>query len=334
MNCAECRDNLVACLEELLDSRADPPMPGASRKLRGLPKGIRPSATCKKRLDGPGPSSRRGVPGGTGHARGSTTTEQTGKDYTNEHIFKNRWGFGLGAAATAAAVILIIALAAPKAQAKAADVLAKGAQAVANLTSVHLKGQLRTLPRDNFSYIDASSDFYPIELWKQFQPELKWRVEKPGPGRGHGRPADHALLQATINEAYKIARRTTSAFDTEWLHRIANLSNTISNELRHAQAKGWKLDLAEETGADGRPKSIVTVRAKCGLPDDDYCGTGSCTTPIPAASIVSMPRASGWKPCRCTGCAAPTKCRSSTSARLTTTSRLTRASGSSTCRRT
>ena len=80
----------------------------------------------------------------------------------------------------AAAVILIIALAAPKAQAKAADVLARGAQAVAKLTSIHLRGQLRTLPADNFSYIDADSPFYPIELWKQFQPELKWRVEKPG----------------------------------------------------------------------------------------------------------------------------------------------------------
>ena len=56
----------------------------------------------------------------------------------------------------------------------------------------------------------------------------------------------------------KLPQRTTSAFDTDWLHRIANLSNTISNELRHAQAQGWKLDLTEETGADGRLKSIVT----------------------------------------------------------------------------
>ena len=41
--------------------------------------------------------------------------------------------------------------------------------------------------------------------------------------------------------------------------------------MRHAQAQGWKLDLTQETGADGRPKSVVTVHAKCGLPDDDYC---------------------------------------------------------------
>ncbi|MGD0613807.1 MAG: hypothetical protein ABSA69_00005, partial [Verrucomicrobiota bacterium] len=57
----------------------------------------------------------------------------------------------------------------------------------------------------------------------------------------------------------------------EWLHRIANLSNTISNELDNARAKGWKLNLTEETGADGRLKSIITVLVKSGVPDNDYC---------------------------------------------------------------
>ena len=50
---------------------------------------------------------------------------------------------------------------------------------MANLTSIHLRGQLRTEPQDNFSYINADCPFYTIELWKQFEPELKWRVEKP-----------------------------------------------------------------------------------------------------------------------------------------------------------
>jgi len=184
-------------------------------------------------------------------------------------FLKNRWGFGLGAAASAAAIILIIALAAPHAQAKAVEVLAKGAQAVANLTTVHLRGQLRTLPADNFSYIDAARDFYPIELWEQFEPTLKWRVEKPG--RVAVMDGQQTVLYIkTANEAFKVAQPAASAFDTDWLHRIANLSTTISNELRHAQAQGWKLGLGEETAADGKLKSIVTVHARSGLPDDDY----------------------------------------------------------------
>jgi len=271
MNCAECRDNLVACLEGLLEAEQ-------SRECQAH---LESCAACRAEYGAISRLQERLAARGR-VAAGVSLVEPVMRIVHQKQIkperitimslfFKSRWGFGLGAAATAAAVILIIALAAPKAQAKAADVLAKGARAIANLTSVHLKGQLRTLPRDNFSNIDADSDFSPIELWKQFQPELKWRVEKTGRVAVMDGQQTILYLKPPINEAVKVAQRTTSAFDTDWLHRIANLSNTISNELRHAQAQGWKLALTEETGTDGRLKSVVSVMAKCGLPDDDYC---------------------------------------------------------------
>src|SRR5208282_4541747 len=187
-------------------------------------------------------------------------------------ILKYRWGFGLGAAAGAAAIVLMILLTLPKTQATAAEAIAvmtRGAQAVAKLTSIHLRGQLRTAPQDNFSYINADCEFYAIELWKQFEPELKWRVEKPKRVVVMDGQSTVMLIK-TDDTGVKVPQRTTSAFDTEWLHRIANLSNTISNELDNARAKGWKLGFAEETGADGRLKSVVTVMAKSGLPDNDY----------------------------------------------------------------
>ena len=269
MNCAECRDNLVACLEGLLDAEQ-------SRQCQAH---LESCEACRAEHAALGRLQGRLA------ARGRVAAEvslvepvmrmvqqrkiEPERTTLMSLLFKSRWGFGLGAAASAAAVILIIALAAPRAQAKAADVMARGARAVAKLTSVHLRGQLRTLPADNFSYIDAASDFYPIELWKQLEPELKWRVEKPG--RVVLMDGQQTLLYIkTAKTANKLPRPSSSAFDTDWLHRIANLSNTISNELRHAQAQNWKLDLKEETAADGRLKSIVTVMAKTGVPDDDY----------------------------------------------------------------
>jgi hypothetical protein len=111
--------------------------------------------------------------------------------------------------------------------------------------------------------------FYAIELWKQFPPESKWRIEKPG--RVIVMDGQQTVMYIKpAKEAVRFPQPTPSAFDTDWLHRIANLSDTINNELRLAQAQGWKLDLAEETAADGKLKSIVTVHAKCGLPEDDY----------------------------------------------------------------
>jgi hypothetical protein len=129
---------------------------------------------------------------------------------------------------------------------------------------------MRTEPRDNFSSIDAKSAFCTIELWKQFEPELKWRIEKPGRVAVMDGQQTILYFKPPMNEGVKVAQRTTTAFDTGWLHSIANFSNTISNEMRHAQAQGWKLDLAQETGADGKPKSVVTVHAKSNVPDDDY----------------------------------------------------------------
>jgi hypothetical protein len=269
MNCAECRENLVACVEGLLDREE-------SLQCQAH---LETCAACRAEYTAITRLQRQLV------ARGQATAEvslvkpvmqrvhaiQTERE-RNSIMTKlfTRWGFGLSAAAGAAAIILIAFLVFPKAQATAAEVMTKGAQAVAKLTSIHLRGQVRTYPADNFSFINADSPFYTIELWKQFEPDLKWRVEKPG--RVALMDGQSTLLYIKpANEAFKFSKPSPSAFDTEWLHRIANLSNTISNELDNARAKGWKLNLTEETGTDGRLKSVVTVLAKSGVPDNDYC---------------------------------------------------------------
>jgi len=269
MNCAECRENLVACVEGLLDHEE-------SLQCQAH---LETCAACRAEYTAITRLQRQLV------ARGPATAEvslvkpvmqrvhaiQTERE-RNSIMTKlfTRWGFGLSAAAGAAAIILIAFLVFPKAQATAAEVMTKGAQAVAKLTSIHLRGQVRTYPADNFSYINADSPFYSIELWKQFEPDLKWRVEKPQRVVVMDGKSTVMLIKSG-NTGVKLPQRTTSAFDTEWLHRIANLSNTISNELDNARAKGWKLNLTEETGTDGRLKSVVTVLAKSGVPDNDYC---------------------------------------------------------------
>jgi outer membrane lipoprotein-sorting protein len=268
MNCAECRENLVACVEGLLDReeslqcqahletcaacRAE--YTAITRLQRQLV--ARGQATAEVSLVKPVMQRVHAIQ--TEHERNSIMTK----------LF-TRWGFGLSAAAGAAAIILIAFLVFPKAQATAAEVMTKGAQAVAKLTSIHLRGQVRSAPADNFGSINPDSEFYAIELWKQFGPHLKWRVEKPGlvvvmDGQST------VIFNKSRNVANKRPQPSSSAFDTDWLHRIANLGNTISNELNNAQAKGWKLDTTEETATNGRVKSVVTIHAKSGIPENDY----------------------------------------------------------------
>ena len=269
MNCAECRDNLVACAEGLLDRET----------LLACQAHLDSCASCRAEYAAIASLRQRLVKRGEAAAEVALVQPvmrrvlQKEKEPEGESIMskilKHRWGFGLGTAAGAAAILLIALLTVPRMQATAEEVMTRGAQAVSKLTSIHLRGQLRTHPQDNFGYIDATSPFYPIELWKQFEPELKWRIDKPRRVIVMDGESTVMLIK-TDDTGVKIPRRTTSAFDTEWLQRIANLSNTISNELNNARARGWELSTGSELSADGQMESVVTVMARSGVPDNDY----------------------------------------------------------------
>jgi outer membrane lipoprotein-sorting protein len=184
-------------------------------------------------------------------------------------LLKHRWGLGLGATAGAVAVVVAALVTAPKIQAAAFVVMTKGAEAAAKLTTIHIRGQLRTAPNENFSYINPDLDFVTVELWKQFGPELKWRVDKPG--RLAVMDGQSTVLYIkTANMGLKVPHSSSSAFDTQWLHEMADVSGTLNNELTAIKAHGWPVTLAREQGADGNTKSVITVEAKSGLPDSDY----------------------------------------------------------------
>ena len=274
MNCAECRENLIACAEGLL----------SREEARECHAHLESCAECRAEYRAVTSLQQRLIVRGQSAAQVSIVEpvmrqvlqnkEEKEKETIMSLILKHRWGFGLGTMAAATAIVLAAFLALPQARATATEIMTRGAQTMAKLTTVHLRGQLRTLPQDNFSYINPDRDFVPVELWKQFEPTLKWRIEKPNRVVVMDGQSTVMLIKPRDGgEAIgvKFPRRSTSAFDTEWLHRIADLSTTLSNQLRNAQDRSWKLDLSEETGTDGRLKSVVTVMAKTDVPNNDYC---------------------------------------------------------------
>ena len=176
---------------------------------------------------------------------------------------------GIGAVGAAAALILFFGLTAPNAQAKAARIMAKGAQAIGKLKTIHFLAQMRTLPADNFSQAGAGLEPVAVEFWKQFEPDLKWRVEKPGRVAVMDGRTTLLYIKPPGNVATKSPFPASTAFDTDWLHRLGDLSQTITEQLNQALAKNWKLSLAEEQGADGRVRSVVTIQARTTLPEGD-----------------------------------------------------------------
>ena len=143
--------------------------------------------------------------------------------------------------------------------------------ATANISGdIHIRGQLRTSPGDNFSAIMPEAEFVPVEIWKQPKPKLKWRVEKP-PERVVVMDGQSTLMyMKSINLVNKINQSSTSAFDTDWLQTIANLGLSITNEIRNARAEGKTVEQSEEVGTDGQTESVVTIVSRPKLPDNDY----------------------------------------------------------------
>jgi outer membrane lipoprotein-sorting protein len=267
MNCAECRDNLVACLEGLLDPE----------QYRQCHAHLGACETCRSEYIAFSQLQARLVAAGqaaTAVALVEPVMKQVHmRSASTERIpfmkmLLSHWKFGT--LATASAAILLVVLLASRGQASAAaQVLARGARALANITSIHLRGQVRTAPAENFANIDVKQEFSSIELWKVFDGGYgKWRIEKPG--RIAAMDGQSTLLWIKPNNFAVKAGPARSAFDTDWLHRIANLSQTIADELKNAQEHGWPMKLVEQQGADGKPKAIVTIETSSGLPENDY----------------------------------------------------------------
>jgi hypothetical protein len=267
MNCAECRDNLAALSEGLLDHE---------EKLQ-CQVHLDACADCRAEYKTITSLQQRLVARGRAAAevrivesvmRRVRENKQPERETIMSKLLKHRWGFGVGAAGFAAVVALISIVSTPKIQAAAAEVMTKGAQAMAKLTSIHLRGQLRTAPQENFSAINPDADFVTVELWKQFGPELKWRVDKPG--RTAVMDGQTTSLFIKPDFGYKFPQPSGSAFDTQWLHELADLNRTLNNELSAIKTHGWPVTLTEEQGTDGKAKSVITVEAKSGLFTGDY----------------------------------------------------------------
>ena len=159
--------------------------------------------------------------------------------------------------------------AAPASAKTAAEVMAQGAEATPNPSTVHIVGKMRTLPNDNFSLIGDKYEFVPVEIWKQFGAMPKWKVEKPG--RVAAMDGKLTIMLIRPNYVVKFPKPSPSAFDSTWLLALANVQDMVTHELRSAQARGWDLKLTHETTGAGEKKLLVTVESKSKLPPDDYC---------------------------------------------------------------
>ncbi len=209
MNCNECTDQLLPMAEGLLDKASEH---AVHEHLAGC-------STCRANHEATRALHERLVKLGNLPAQGGLDQSVMDQiliqqaERARRLTMKRR--FQVVAAVALAATLLFsltwAALYYGPSRVSAAEILARGVEAASNLKSIYIRCRMRTLPQDNFEYIDLKHDFVNVELWKQFGPPLKWRIEKPRSRRGNGRSPDrHAHREPLLESNSTNPRRKHS----------------------------------------------------------------------------------------------------------------------------
>ena len=260
MDCHECNDQLLPLTEELLDKAA---VRAVQDHLAGCP-------TCRAEHEVTRQLRDRLI--ALGDVRIDTRLDQAVMDrivieqveLTGRLKMKKRFQL-LAAGALAATLLVCLAWAAlyyGPTSASAAEVLARGVEAASNLKSIYLKCRMRTLPGDNFELLDLKHDFVDVELWKQSGPPLKWRIEKSG--RVATMNGEQTVMLIDNRVGVKLDVAVPSAFDTEWLHRLAAVDSMLSHELSATSVPSHhtKVTRVDNPNEPARQTVVVQVEAK------------------------------------------------------------------------
>ncbi|UCD51936.1 MAG: hypothetical protein JSW27_04720 [Phycisphaerales bacterium] len=185
-------------------------------------------------------------------------------------IMKKRITQLAAAVLVAAALALgIVAMRTSTPVASAADVFNQAANAMSQLTSFHVRVEMRTPPGDNFAVIGLAYDFVPIDFWRQYTdtpPGSKWRLEEPG------RVVVMDGQRSTMLIKYNNYIHQVNDLNPEryWKECLVELEKVMSRESEAATGRPRGFTVLHERGDDGRDKIFVTAEAQANIPETDY----------------------------------------------------------------
>lgn len=267
MNCQECSEQLLAYAEQVLDS-------GTAQVVQ---RHLSECSGCRAEAEAIGQLRARLIRAGDApHARRLDQSvmdqiliqqvELTRRLKMARHLHVFAMG-GIAALLLIGVTWAALQLGPAPAVAKESEILARGIEAAANLKSIYIKCRMRTIPRDNFGTLDVNREFVDVELWKQFGPPLKWRVEKPG--RVAAMDGRKTVMLIDNHLGVKIDEAAPSAFDTDWIHRLAAIDGVLSKELTTASLPGATVEAKRVENSDAADVTVV-VRVDVNNQVGDY----------------------------------------------------------------
>ena len=147
--------------------------------------------------------------------------------------------------------------------------MTKGAQAVAKLTSIHLRGQLRTAPQDNFSADHARAGFCHHRVVEAVRADTSNGALR-NQGASPSWTASPRSFLSSRTMPTKSRKPPPAPTTRNGCTRWPISAKPSKHELGAIKDRGWPVTLTQEQGADGKAKSVISVEAKSGLGAGDY----------------------------------------------------------------
>ena len=139
----------------------------------------------------------------------------------------------------------------------ATEVLGQAMRAAYGLQSVHIKARVHTFLTSSVVRTGSDRNYVAIEMWKQFEDPVKWRVE--GPQRTIVMDGNSTMMLVKPNH---VLQEGPKAEFWAWMGTLVNVDKILGNELGMVQNQDWQADLAKVTGSNGRSKLVVTIEVQ------------------------------------------------------------------------
>jgi len=143
--------------------------------------------------------------------------------------------------------------------AAAAEIFSSALTTLSDIHSIYMKVQVRTLPADNFGYLNLNLDFVPIEMWKKKSDDGQIRVKIQKPNRVlvmDNTSATMIINNRTVSQVKDI-KQNYGCFDSYWLTRLLDVDGLLKNELELAQKNSKYEASVYHKNTDGHDRLVV-----------------------------------------------------------------------------
>lgn len=152
----------------------------------------------------------------------------------------------------------------------ASEVLTSAIQAVQNTYSIHIKARLRTLPQDNFSYINLELDFVPIEMWAKQCEDGRVLIRIDKPRRQLTMDGQTATMIINHNDVTQIKTSAYGCFNSDWLTRLTAVDELLENELKKAKDDSMNEISVYHGNVDGQELLVLQRHSQASVFKGDY----------------------------------------------------------------